>query len=447
MKKLLVIAYYFPPLQASGVFRTLAFVRHLSSLGWDITVLTLQPSDHTVAGDILMGELSMGVKVVRAKERDIFRLWARMKRDKKGHGLGVKQKPEDGGNAPGGSSPGILQHWKHQISAFVKTPDSQTGWFFPALVKGIRLQRPDIIYSSAPPFTGHVIGALLKKRWKVPLVIDYRDPWWGNPFRPSYGGWVEKWDNTLEAWTVQSADCIIANTDSMAEMLRDRFSHHAKKVITITNGFDPEEFKDLQSMREVPEERLYFVHPGVLYGKRNPLPFLRALRKTIREDMLDNILVHFIGRSEKFEGKSLEQHIEDMDLAEHVHLIPPMEHNKVLAVMKGADILLLLALGTTLQVPAKVFEYMGVGKPIFAVCEEQSATLQLMRQLGKNHYIALNNVAMIQQQLEQVYVRWRRNKLYVASGYSQGAKQFFRSHLAGVLNNSFQALLSTRNQT
>ncbi|MFP7753820.1 glycosyltransferase [Thermodesulfobacteriota bacterium B35] len=431
MKRLLVIAYYFPPSCASGVFRTLAFVRHLSANGWDITVLTLDPPTSSKEGQLL-ARVPENVRVVRARERDLFYLWTRLKKScieagSKEQGASVSSVPPC---SAGSKNQGMLATIKEQCSSLVKIPDSQAGWFFPALFKGRSLEKPDVIYSSAPPFTGHVVGALLKKKWKVPLVVDFRDPWGGNPFRPSYGGFAERWDRILEQWVMRASNRILANTKPMADMIKQRFPAYKNKVSVLTNGFDPEEFEGIQPFREFPPERFLLVHPGVLYGKRNPLPFLRAVRDAVHEKGMRDILVVFIGQYESFEGKALETHLKEMRLTEHVLLLPPMSHDRVFSVMKGADLLLLLALGTTLQVPAKLFEYMGIGKPIFGICEPESATLEIMRGLGEGHAWMLNNQGDILHQLEQIYRDWHNGVLHCNGAGESTMKPFLRYNLA-----------------
>jgi len=407
MKKLLIIAYYFLPSQTSGVFRTLAFTRYLASTGWDITLLTVKPEEAWDEQKVT-GDLPKNVTLVRARERDFFFLWNVLKRSSANSiSSELVSGHQDASSLKQDNKPNCLHTIKEQVTGLLKVPDSQTGWFFPALRKGRGLARPDIIYSSGPPFTCHLVGACLKRKWKVPLVIDYRDPWWGNPFRYSRDGIVEKWDQYLEKRVIDASDHVILNTRPMEKMYVRHFPEARDKISVITNGFAPEEFKGIAPERRCGADTMLFVHPGVLYGQRNPLPFLRAVGRAVHNKNIPNIFIQFIGRYEQFEGKKLQQHIEELHLTNHVALYPPVEHTKVLSFMKGADMLLLLALGTTLQVPAKLFEYLGIGKPIFAVCEPESATLQIMNKLGIGHYCMTNNQEEILHSLESAYSAWQ----------------------------------------
>ncbi len=434
MKKLLIIAYYFLPSQASGVFRTLAFTRYLASTGWEVTVLTVEPGKPWDRQKVT-SQLPERVTVVRARERDLFFLWNLIKRNQTTH-IPTNRKSADRANPPASSrsiKTGWLYACKDQITGLLKVPDSQAGWFFPALLKGRSLARPDVIYCSGPPFTCHLVGIFLKRKWDVPLVIDYRDPWEGNPFRVSRGGIVEKWDRFLENTVIRSSDHILLNTRPMKKMYARHFPGAKEKMSVITNGFDPDEFKDIQPERSCSEAKLLFVHPGVLYGRRNPLPFLRAVHTAVHDNKLTDIHIQFIGSFEQFEGKPLQTHIRELHLDDHVTLYPPMDHAKVLSVMKGADLLLLLALGTTLQVPAKLFEYMGIGKPIFAVCEEGSATQEIMNTMGAGHYSTHNREEEILAMLTSAYAGWRADKKGFCHVDFHPAHAYIRQNLAGRL--------------
>ena len=443
MKRLLIIAYYFPPSNASGIHRTLKFIKHLTALGWKIDVLTFGDNSQIAGGQPVMAN-----KVYRAGELDLFSIWDRLKSNLFFEPTSVKRSAPQNTFLEKNRDPVTRNYWqrfKDQLSGLFQTPDNQFGWLLPALLVSRKIKRPDIIYSSAPPFTGHLIGAFLKKRWGVPLVCDFRDPWGNNPFRLPKTGFIHWLDNKLERWVFSLGDSIIANTPLMTDSFKNRFAFARKKIISITNGFDPADFVGLSSCREVSNSKFLLVHPGALYGERNPVKFLFALKQLIFEQGCSNIIVHFIGTCEAFEGKSVGDQVVDLGLQGHVKFIPPVEHGKALQIMKGADILLLFAQGTTLQIPAKLFEYMGIGKPVFAIGEKNSATQIAVNSFNGYYSYVENNQEQIVDRLCQLYQAWKNEKsgrLVMRQSVEKAAKQFNRYNLSQMLHSELLNLLS-----
>lgn len=409
MKNIIIIAYYFPPLNSSGIHRTIGFVKYLSSKGWNITILTLNKTEHCKDNKGKNYKLPVGVKIVRAIELDYFKLWDRIKgKSKYKNTVKVKKNINEKNLKESNKNHGNLLN---QISGIFKIPDSQSGWFLPALLKTFVLKKPHVIYSSAPPFTGHLLGLILKYRWNVPLVTDFRDPWRGNPFRSSIRGIPEKIDKILEEAVLRASDRIIANTEHMKKLFKVSYPFVSNKIKTINNGYDPDDFLNIEEVRNVKTEKLLLVHPGGLYGNRNPMNFLYSIRELIDEHRVEEICIYLIGNSEKFEGFSIDEHVSKLKLDKYIKIMKPMTHKKILSIMKGADALILFSQGTKIQVPAKVFEYIGINKPIFAIVEESSATSQILKNIGKTQYLTLNSKVEIKKVLWKIYSEWRQNRL------------------------------------
>ena len=391
-QKILMLAYYFPPYGGSGTFRSLGFSRNLVRLGWNLSVLTASEYLQEHRDNSLFSKLPAGISVINAPVHDPFLLWSKLKSRIRKKNKDSESKQQNTPNAPSSSQFNCFDNFIDQITRIFKTPDDSIGWLFPALRAALKTSaKPDLVYSSAPPFTSHIIGRLLKFRWKVPLVTDFRDPWIDNPFRIFPGRLVNRWDCFLEKLVFRHSDLIIANTSKMAELFKDKYPQYCNKIYVINNGFDSEDFMDIVPQREESEDYIFLIHPGTLYGKRNPLNFLHALKRVIDEGY-DNLQIKFIGKCEQFENKDISEHVSDMGLENHVRFSPPVGRNEILSIMKGADGLLLFSQGTTLQVPAKLFEYLALGKPVIAIGEKNSATEDIVGQLSGNHFWAENTV-------------------------------------------------------
>lgn len=438
MKKVLFIAFRFAPSAASGTFRTLGFVRHLSNLGWQIEVLTTKIKNIKDVDNKLLNNVPPGVKIIRAAVFDPFLLWEKIGRKSKQNDL----VPEKTVAPP--SNQNQFSSFKEKLSHFLKTPDNQIGWFFPALLNFYKLSKPSLVYSSAPPFTSHLIAVILKKIWRVPLICDFRDPWLDNPFRKARPGWVESWEQRLENWVYKNTDSIILNTKPMAAAFRSRHPDAASRIHVITNGYDPDEFAAIESHRDAALDVCLFLHPGALYGQRDPRMFLAAVQRAVFDHGCDKLQIQLIGPSENFGGQSLTEHVNHLGLASHIQIVDSIPHNQALERMKGADYLLLFSQGTTVQIPAKIYEYMGVKKTIFAIVEPDSATQDVMNSLGDDHYSCKNEMDEITEKLVVAYKRFKENKQQLHAGENTNMHKFLRSKLTETLEKVFLESFETR---
>ena len=165
INKVLVIAYYFPPMGLSGVQRTLKFVKYLPDHGWEPTVLTVTPTAYYALDYGMLRELiESNIRTIRTNSLDPTRLFE--------SGKPVKMPHEK------------LRTFLSGISQAIFVPDNKVGWKHDAIRAGRKLLQEEefnVIFSTAPPYTCHLIGTALSKEFKIPLVIDYRDAWVDNP--------------------------------------------------------------------------------------------------------------------------------------------------------------------------------------------------------------------------------------------------------------------------
>jgi glycosyltransferase involved in cell wall biosynthesis len=147
-----------------------------------------------------------------------------------------------------------LKDW---LSWWLQIPDNRIGWLPFSLkktVQAIKENKISLIYSTSPFTTAHVIALLTKKICRIPWVADFRDPWRANPFRKIPYRSVDKWDQFLESCTMKQADHIICVTENMKKDFINRYPFVKEKISYIPNGYDPEEYEDLEPLREFGED-------------------------------------------------------------------------------------------------------------------------------------------------------------------------------------------------
>lgn len=386
-RRALVVAYDFPPHGAIGTMRTLRVVRELDARGWAVTVLTSHPSafrEGTPVEEALLSRVPASVRVIRAAAiRPWEGLQAAIRRrhqpivsssaDERGDG-GARREPPPRLASRRGAMAGIARA-KDVIDAALAIPDRESGWLLPALGKGLlahlRAETPDVIYSSAPPWTGQLVAAGLKLALRRPWVADFRDPWQRAPWREVYP-FVVRAAGRLEQFVVRRADRVVF----VASANRDEFAAHygpavAAKFVDIANGCDTSEFDALRGVVEPSSDPFVLLHAGSLYAGRTPMPLLNALAAAIHAGRIDPRRFRFtLLGTNGLRNLDLHSTCHRLGLADVVHLVPRVPRNESLRAMLGASCLLLLQPGHAVSVPGKLYEYLAAGRRIIAIAEE-----------------------------------------------------------------------------
>jgi glycosyltransferase involved in cell wall biosynthesis len=384
-RRVLVVAHCFPPHAAIGTMRTLRVVRQLHADGWQVTVLTAAPSSYlagTPVDDALLERIPAGVRIIRA---DAWRPWLRTQDVLLGRLRKARSSTSSGQGAlrpataktDGPTSPTLLARaarMKDVFDAMLAIPDRETGWLLPALLHGLRNQlgseRPDVIYSSAPPWTGQLVAAGLHYALRCPWVADFRDPWARAPWRGDRYPFAIQAAERLERFVVKRADRIVF----VAAANGDDFAQHygaaaATRFSVVRNGCDPAEFDALRSsLSPDPNGPFVLLHAGSLYAGRTPVPLLWAIARAIDEGRLDpaTFRLRFLG-SNSLKGTDLPTLCRQLGLEHVVEFLPRVPREQSIKAMMSASGLLLLQPGHAVSVPGKAYEYLAAGRPIFAI--------------------------------------------------------------------------------
>ena len=432
-KKVLVIAYIFPPLARAGVHRTVRFVRYLPDLDWDVTVLTADPKYYPPRSPIDEGllhkipasvnieatkifngttkffELKSALRSLMAPSANILIRQAENAVNSS-KAIAAKHKFAQSVNNP----KGIKQKAKDFIYDLFTFPDKDVNWLPYAVARGIKLhqrEKFDLIYSTAPPFTGHLVARLLKGVTGLPWVADFRDPWARAPWKASLlnGTFRGKAADKLEKVFVEGADRIILNTDwNLREFTEHYGARLARKFSVITNGFDPQDFDEQPQVCQQ-QNKLIITHTGALYRKRNPKHFLEACSNLIAENKIspDELEIRFIGGiaaelSGIFDG--------DEQVRQIIKVLPPVSHQEALRYQIESDILLILQPGTSVSVPGKIFEYIGMRKNVLALtCPGATADVVTENNLGS--VVDPENIPAIENALMTLVEQYRQGQL------------------------------------
>jgi glycosyltransferase involved in cell wall biosynthesis len=347
MRKLLIISLHFPPSAASGSFRILGFCRHLPKFGWQPLVVACPQ----VPGEPLDPDLAS---------------------------LIPDQTQVEYVNYPTSALSRLSSKLLYRARAF--KVDRHLPWSLAALQtcrQMIQQNQPDAILTSGPPHTTHLLGLKLKREFNLPLIADFRDPW----VTSSNSKGLARIGQKLERTVFGAADRIIANAPKAQAAFQLAHPRQSHKITAITNGFDPDPFIQAPSLAS---DKIEILHAGELYHGRNPKPLFDALRLAETSRPQARWQLTFLGRASNLMNESSNPNCASRIIAE-----PQAPYLAAKTRMRNAHILLLLDTpGRQIGVPAKLYEYIGAGRPLLVLAEPNSDTANITRQSGLPHRIA-----------------------------------------------------------
>jgi glycosyltransferase involved in cell wall biosynthesis len=390
LRRAMVITTNFPPDASVGTMRTLRLARHLAHDVWEVDVLTQAPErlrPGTVIDPLLLDKVPAAVKVIRAPAwRPFERLTGAVRRV-------IRPQPQRGNESAAattapGSPPAKAVSTPRLIAAaqaIAAIPDREISWLLPAIAAGWRHARrrpPDVIYSSGPPFTAHLAGAVLARILRRPWVADFRDPWARAPWRDGRFAFEKRAWTFLERFVATRADAALFVTETNRQDFAACYGDLvAKRFQVVPNGCDPADFDGLTPQPSSPMTRFVLLHAGSLYGARNPAPLLRALRKAISSGAIhpEQICLRFIGR---VGITGLQATVHELGLDQVVEFVSHMPRRAALQQMLDASALLVVQPITKVSVPAKLYEYMAAGRPVLALAAPGGETAEIVTRNG-----------------------------------------------------------------
>jgi glycosyltransferase involved in cell wall biosynthesis len=383
-KKVLLIAYYYPPLGGIGSQRSQKFARYLPDYGWTPIVVTPRKGSYFIDPTLDDREAS-GVEVVRTPCIDLSATLKRLiRRPERSNGHnGTSTNGNDGtpNNLHAGSTTGLLSR---AVRTLAYIPDGQVGWLPYATQAGrlILKTHDDVkaIYSTSYPVTAHMAAARLKSETGKPWIADFRDLWTENHYADYTSKFRKRLDQVLESNLLDKADVLVTVSESLAGTLRT-LTGNRKRVEIIRNGFDSEDFAGIARSRP---DRWTVTYVGTFYGaKQDPSAFLAALKRLIEGGRIAkrDVLFNIVGTPDAF----VQDLITRSGLAELTRFTGFVSHREALEHQVNSSLLLLILHrdkanpGVT---TGKLYEYLGARTPILAMVPPHFEAARIVRETG-----------------------------------------------------------------
>ncbi|MBI4429503.1 MAG: glycosyltransferase family 4 protein [Ignavibacteriales bacterium] len=417
-RKVLMIAYYFPPMGLSGVQRTVKFAKFLPKFGWKPTILTVEPTGYFAIDNSLLKEVEdAGVRILRTGSFDANRLFRKR---------GVVRMPPE---------------WVRKTLQFFGDvfliPDTKIGWKRRALKAARELlhkEHFDLIFATAPPQTDFLIGEELKRQFSLPLVLDYRDAWLEYPFKYFPTPLHTFLHRRMERRVVKASYRIITTHRRVKEGLLKRYrflGYH--DVVLITQGFDEEDFSSKERLSR--PGVMNIVHAGTFYAGRNPATLLLALSRVLHDNpqVRGRITVTFVGNVRERDRKLVKK----LRLQNEVSFPGYLEHRECVNQLQSADVLWFV-MDDDNSSPGKLYEYFGSRKTILASVID-GYTKQLLEECKAAIWVSPQDVQAHVNALLDLFSLFEKKKLPKVS--DEFANRFNRLSLTGELAKQFESLM------
>jgi len=390
-KRLLVVSYHCPPDGAVGGLRWAGFSKYLVRRGWEVHLLT--GSTATVPG--LRDGVQIHVCPRRVTLNDLYNRFARRARRWLRRTAGTAPQGGDGTMVP--ASPSL----RRRLASLLGFPDQSRGWMLRASrhARGlIRRMEPDVVVTSGPPHSAHVVGARACSPQRVPLVVDFRDPWFTELYASKIARALSRF---LERRVFGAARAAVANTPELAEAIGARYP--LRRVSWVRNGVDPEQLPQVGGTRE---PGLTIVHAGTLYIRRNLRPLLSAFRVLLDrhpEIGPTEARIRVAGHLDEGRKAELQAQTRSAGLEAYVHLAGVVSRAEALRLTATSSASIVLAQDQKVMIPAKLYELVAMKVPTIVITEAGSASANEARRLGA-YVAAPDDVAALADLFEDLWL-------------------------------------------
>mgnify|MGYP000114723021 FL=1 len=396
--KVLIITYYWPPAGGSGVQRWLKFVKYLQGFNIQPIVYTISNPRYPTIDDSLLNEIPENIEVLKHPiwEPTDLLFWKR-------------EFQQEGG---------ISNASKNSFLSFIRgnffIPDPKLFWIKPSvkyLQSYLNKNDVDVIISTGPPHSMHLIAEKLHQKNDVKWLADFRDPWSDIYYNKDFKelSFVKNRNKKLEKSVLKKADCVL----TVSNALKKEFSKYANRVEVVTNGFD-DDF--LEPSKVLLDEKFTISYIGLLPKQSNPENLFRVLQVLCSQhkDFEKDLQLNFIGDI----SDVVKTAVCNNKLKENTLFIDYVDHTKAIEYQQKAQVLLLLIPNVKKCkgiLTGKLFEYLSAKRPILAIGPEDGDLADVIEDTNAGVIVDFDNDDKLSSEILKLYHQYKKGNLEVDS--------------------------------
>ena len=433
MKRVLFVTYYFPPSGGSGVQRALKFAKYLPQFGWEPTVLTVRPEDASYPDldATLSRDIPPDLRVERTRAWDPYALYARLQGKAKSETVGVGFVGEGETNQK--------QRLARWLRANVFLPDARVGWVPFAVRRGSTLLEDgshDAILTTGPPHSAHLTGQLLARRYGLPWLADFRDPWTDISYYQDLPmtSLAKRLDARLEQRVLEAADRAVAVSPSLKATLGAKTS---TPIDVLPNGFDETDFEQTDVGRD---KAFVLTFTGNMPAQQDPSALWSALRRLRDEEAIPELRLRLVGNVDPVVLASIQQ----AGWADRLEILPYVPHDEAIRYMRRASLLLLCinrVAGAEGIVTGKLYEYLASGRPVLGIGPARGDAAAILEETNAGQLFGYDDVDGVAAFIRRHYEAWQRGELEAGAPETAAARYSRKrqtKHLALLLEEAMR---------
>ena len=436
MKRVLIISYYWPPTGGSGVQRWVKFAKYLPAEGWQPVIYTPENPEQLAVDASLEAEVPAEAEVIRRRIVEPYEMYKKLLR-KSGHSKeAVEVNPVNAQNKS------FLQKAAMWIRGNFFRPDPRCLWIRPSVkfLKEYLKEHPvDLIVSTGPPQSMHLIGRKLAKETGLPWIADFRDPWtkifYFKHLQMTRA--TEKWHHKMEKKVLDEATAVVA----VSPLVQQDFQAMTQTPVElITNGFDECDFAAEKCIEAYGGSDKDFVitHTGLFAADGNPTVLWEALAEKCNKDISfrKHLKIRLIGKTDEQILKS----IEDAGLGENLENMGYQPHAVAVEQQRTAS-LLILPLRKEPEykavLPGKLFEYLASWRPVLGIGQTDGAMSMILNNTKTGLVLNWDDKGSIEKYID---IYWKNHLSGRLSVEDADISQFTRRNLTRRMAQLFDKL-------
>ncbi len=416
--KALIITYYWPPSGGSGVQRWLKFVKYLRDFGIEPIVYTVKNPNYAIEDISLENEIPQGIAILKQPIWEPNDLLSFFKSSKQQTSAGFLN-----------PNPSFFEQKLQAIRANYFIPDARKFWIKPSvkfLGKYLKHNKIDVIISTGPPHSVHLIANALQKKFAIKWIADFRDPWTDIDYfhQLPLSKKSKQIHYKLEKEVVQSADAILV----VGKTMKENYRQFNKNIHVVSNGFDG----DLSTNEINLDNKFTITHIGLMNADRNPKILWKVLGEICNEskEFRADLKINLVGKIANEVKISLQKN----GLTSFVHFIDYVPHQEVKKHQNTSQLLLLVVNNVPSKkgiITGKIFEYLQANRPILAIGPEDGDLSEIIYETQSGKIFDYSEYFKLKEQLLFWYQQYKLNNLHITS---INTEQYHRKNLTQELS-------------